>query len=197
MLVFYKEKIAFLSVPKTGSTAWQTALSDRADMVISAPPLLKHSPVYRYNRFFRPMFEKVCETELELMAIMRDPLDWLGSWYRYRRRPEMAGQPNATHAVSFDEFVQAYMKGDKPAYAEVGNQLKFLEKRPNGVGVSHLFKYENQQRAIKFLENRLSMKITLQRENVSPTMAISISDRTRTRFMRKFSEEYAFYNAIN
>jgi hypothetical protein len=59
MLIFYKERLAFLSVPKTGTTAYETALRDRADMVISEPAMLKHAPVYRYNRFLRPMFTNV------------------------------------------------------------------------------------------------------------------------------------------
>ena len=104
MLVFFKERLAFLSVPKTGTTAYETALAPRADMVISEPPMLKHAPVYRYNRFIRPMFLKVCDAELELMAVMREPISWLGSWYRYRRRPFMQGKPNATFDVTFDEM---------------------------------------------------------------------------------------------
>ena len=79
MIVFFKERLAFLSVPKTGTTAYEKALAPRADMVISDPPMLKHAPVYRYNRFIRPMFLKICDAELELMAVMREPISWLGS----------------------------------------------------------------------------------------------------------------------
>ena len=79
MLVFFKERLAFLSVPKTGTTAYETALAARADMVIREPPMLKHAPVYRYNRFIRPMFLRVCDAEMELMAVMREPISWLGS----------------------------------------------------------------------------------------------------------------------
>ena len=64
MLVFFEERLAFLSVPKTGTTAYETALAPRADMVISEPPMLKHAPVYRYNRFIRPMYERVFGVEL-------------------------------------------------------------------------------------------------------------------------------------
>ena len=85
MLVFFKERLAFLSVPKTGTTAYQTALAPRADMVINDPPLLKHAPVYRYNRFIRQMFLDVCEAEMELMTVMREPVRWLSSWYRHAR----------------------------------------------------------------------------------------------------------------
>lgn len=196
MLVFFKERLAFLSVPKTGTTAYETALRDRADMVISEPPLLKHAPVYRYNRFLRPMFKNVCDAEMELMAVMREPVSWLGSWYRYRRRPFMAGKPNSTHDVSFDEFVLAYMKGKRPSFAEVGSQAKFLKAQENGTAVTHFFRYEDQPRLKGFLEDRLGVKLSLGQENVSPKMALELSADTESRFRRKFADEFALYASI-
>ncbi len=196
MLVFFKERLAFLSVPKTGTTAYQTALAARADMVIADPPLLKHAPVYRYNRFIRPMFLNVCDAEMELMAVMRDPVSWLSSWYRYRQRPFMKDKPNNTHGISFDDFVQAYMKGKRPGFAEVGSQLKFLERQPNGTGVTHLFRYEDQPRLQSFLEDRLDIKLTLERENVSPAFDVTLSPDLEERFRKKYAEEFALYDSI-
>lgn len=196
MLVFYKERLAFLSVPKTGTTAYQTALAARADMAITDPPLLKHAPVYRYNRFIRPMFSNVCDAEMELMAVMREPVSWLGSWYRYRKRPFMKGKPNNTHDVTFEEFILAYMKGKRPGFAEVGSQFKFLERQQNGTGITHLFAYENQPRLQRFLEDRLEIKLELARENVSPEMDIALSPDVEARFRRKFAEEFALYDSI-
>lgn len=196
MLVFHKERLVFLSVPKTGTTAYETALRDRADIVISDPPELKHAPVYRYNRFFRPMFDKVCHSEMETLAVMREPISWLGSWYRYRRRPFMRGKPNSTEDVSFDDFVTAYLKGDKPGFANVGSQAKFLEPRPNGVHVTHLFRYEDQPGLIRFLEQRLDVRIETARENVSPPMELDLSARTEARLRRKCAEEFALYDSI-
>ncbi|MDK3018483.1 gamma-glutamyl kinase [Pseudodonghicola flavimaris] len=196
MLVFYKERLVFLSVPKTGTTAYESALRDRADMVISDPPELKHAPVYRYNRFFRPMFDKVCHAEMETLAVMREPISWLGSWYRYRRRPFMAGKPNSTHDISFDDFVEAYAKGDPPGFARVGSQAKFLEPRPNGTRVMHLFRYEAQDRLRAFLQDRLDMEIATARENVSPEMPLSLSPRVEEKLRRKCAEEFALYDSI-
>ncbi|MEL6449792.1 MAG: gamma-glutamyl kinase [Pseudomonadota bacterium] len=196
MLIFFKAKLAFLSVPKTGTTAYESALRPHADMVISQPPMLKHAPVYRYNRFVRPMFLKVCDTELEVMAVMREPISWLGSWWRYRQRPFMQGKPNATHDISFDDFVLAYMKGDKPAFADVGSQYKFLETQPNGTGVTHLFRYENQDRLQRFLTERLDVSFELGRENVSPSVPLELSDNVATRFRRKFAVEFDLYDSI-
>lgn len=196
MLVFYKAKLAFLSVPKTGTTAYEAALRDHADMVISEPPTLKHAPVYRYNRFVRPMFLKICDTELEVMAVMREPISWLGSWWRYRQRPFMKGKPNATHGISFDDFILAYMKGKKPDFADVGSQFKFMESQPNGTGVTHLFRYEDQPRLQRFLTERLGVTFDLERANVSPAVPVELSADIETRFRRKFSEEFALYDSI-
>jgi hypothetical protein len=196
MLVFFTERLAFLSVPKTGSTAYQTALSPRADLVINDPPLLKHAPVYRYNRFIRPMFLNVCDAEMELMAVMREPVSWLSSWYRFRQRPFMKGKPNSTHDMTFDAFVTAYMKGKRPSFAEVGNQFKFLERQPNGTGITHLFRYEDQPRLQSFLEERLDVKLDLARENVSPDLDVSLSPAVAQRFRRKFSDDFDLYEGI-
>ncbi|WP_050928363.1 sulfotransferase family 2 domain-containing protein [Aestuariivita boseongensis] len=197
MLVFMKERLVFLSVPKTGTTAFESALASRADIVVSNPPELKHAPLYRYNRFFRPMFEKGCKIEdMETLAVMREPIDWLGSWYRYRQRDFMKGKPNATHGISFDDFVRAYCAETRPGFANVGSQAKFLEARPNGTAVTHLFRYEDQARLIGFLENRLGLRLTLGRENVSPKMALSLSPEVEALLRSTCAEEFALYDSI-
>lgn len=197
MLVFWKQGLVFLSVPKTGTTAWEQALSPLASMVVTDPPELKHAPVYRYNRFFRPMFEKACNTrDMETLAVMREPVSWLGSWYRYRRRPFMLGKPNATFDVSFDDFVSGYLQGTPPAFANVGSQARFLEPRQNGTAVDHLFRYEDQAGLIRFLEDRLATRIDLPRANVSPEMDLNLSAGVERRLRRKCAEEFALWDSI-
>ena len=196
MLVFFNERLAFLSVPKTGTTAYEAALAPRADLVISHPPMLKHAPVYRYNRFIRPMFLRVCDAEMELMAVMREPISWLGSWYRYRRRPFMKGKENNTHDVSFDEFVLGYIKGKKPGFADVGSQANFMKGQPNGTKITHYFRYEDQPRLQAFLQDRLGVALALERKNVSPEMELSLDADIERRLRRKCAEEFVLYDSI-
>ncbi|MBY6065574.1 gamma-glutamyl kinase [Leisingera aquaemixtae] len=196
MMIFFKERLALLSVPKTGTTAFQAALRNHADLVISDPPELKHAPLYRYNRWIRPMFEKVCGAELEVAAVMREPISWLGSWYRYRQRPALDGKPNSTKDVSFDDFLHAYCKGKPPAFANVGSQAKFLEAQPNGCKVSHLFRYEDQQALKQFLERRLETEIRLELKNVSPQADLSLSPGAEAHVRRKRAAEFELYNSI-
>nr|WP_280520637.1 gamma-glutamyl kinase [Phaeobacter sp. J2-8] len=196
VLVFWKERLAFMAVPKTGSTAYEAALAGRADMAILNPPELKHAPVYRYNRFFRPMFEKMGAEDMETLAVMREPISWLSSWYRYRQRPFMSGRPNSTEHLDFDTFVEGYCKGDRPGYANVGSQAKFLEPRPNGTKVTHLFRYENQAGLIAFLENRLAVTLDLPRANVSPTSDVTLSPKVEQKLRRKCAAEFELYDSI-
>ncbi|SHG30357.1 gamma-glutamyl kinase [Cognatishimia maritima] len=197
MLVFWKEKLVILAVPKTGTTALAQALGPRADIVINDPPELKHAPVFRYNRFFRPMFEKACGVDsMDIMAVMRDPVDWLGSWYRYRRRPFTKGTPASTHDVSFDDFVTEYCKEERRAFANVGSQAKFLEPRPNGTRVTHLFRYEDQDAILSFLDERLSDVPELTRANASPQMDLTLSPDVRALLQKTHAAEFALYVSL-
>ena len=196
MLVFAKARLVFLSVPKTGTTAWEKALAPVADIVVNDPPELKHAPVFRYNRFFRPMLEKFVAEDLEVLAVIREPVSWLGSWYRYRRRPFMQGRPNNTYEVSFDPFVEGYCRGDQPGYANVGSQAKFVEPAGNGTSVTRFFRYEDQVGLRRFLEDRLGQEIALTRENVSPEMPLELSAEVEAKLRRKCAAEFALHDSI-
>jgi len=195
MLVFYKERLAFLAVPKTGSTAYHSALASRADLVITGPPELKHAPIRRYDRFVQNIFRKMYDTEMEIMAVVREPIDWLSSWYRFRSREDRIGHPHSTRDLSFDDFVCAYMKNPRPEFADVGSQSQFFRTRNNGFGASHVFKYENQDKILSFLQDRLDMQISLERENVSPLRETMLSPETERKFRKHHAAEFACHDA--
>lgn len=196
MLVFWNERLVLLSVPKTGTHAYTQALGPRASMVITDPPELKHAPVYRYNRFFRPMFEKMGAEEMELVAVIREPLDWLGSWYRYRQRPALDGRPTSTKGHSFDAFLEASCEDTPPAFANVGNQAKFVEARPNGTAVSHFFRYEDQAGLRAFLAERLGDLPDIPSVNVSPRLDLQASPDVEALVRRERAAEFALWESI-
>ncbi|ANT61340.1 gamma-glutamyl kinase [Salipiger sp. CCB-MM3] len=193
MLVFWKARLVLLAVPKTGTSAYEAALGPHASMAVLDPPELKHAPVYRYNRFFRPMFEKMGVEHMELMAVVREPVSWLGSWYRYRQRGFLEGKPTSTRGLSFDDFVDAYTRGERPPFANVGSQAKFVEPRPNGTNVTHLFRYENQAVITGFLEERLGLTLDLPRENVSPRADLALSPEIEAKLRRKCAADFELW----
>ena len=166
MLVFFEQRLAFLATPKTGSTAIAAALESLAAVSIQRPPLLKHTTVHRYRRFIGPFLEAASKDSFTLVALMREPIDWLGSWYRFRQREET--EPGkSTRGMSFDAFVQAWCRDPRPDFADVGSQARFLRPR-QGQGVDRLFRYEEIGTFVHFLEDRLGCEIILPRLNVSP-----------------------------
>ena len=126
----------------------------------------------------------------ELFAVVRNPIDWLSSWYRYRYRDDLLGHENSTRGITFDDFVLEYCKGKPAPFANVGSQAKFLIVGEGELGVDHLFRYEAQDKMIAFLEKRLDMTIELKRLNVSPTVPLSLSADVEAKFRKKCAAEF-------
>ncbi len=198
MLVFWKQRLVILATPKTGSTAIQTALEPLSVLTIARPPELKHTPAYRYQRFVRPYLRAAAGAEFTAVALMREPIDWLGSWYRYRSRDEVAGTPVSTVGMDFVTFARGYLTDPRPAFADVGGQAKFLSGMNDApLGVEQLFRYENIQAFVDFLEDRLECAIELPQLNVSPPGETALSAEQAAELRAGLSAEYALYDAID
>ena len=194
MLVFWEQRLAFLATPKTGSTAIAAALESLAAVSIQRPPLLKHTTVHRYRRFIGPYLEAASKDTFTLVALMREPKDWLGSWYRFRQREETeAGK--STRGMSFDAFVRAWCQDPRPDFADVGSQGKFLRPR-QGVGVDRLFRYEEIGSFVHFLEERLGCEIILPRLNVSPPGMLELSAETEALLRETAVEDFGLYATL-
>jgi len=84
VIVFIKENLAILANPKTGTTALEQAIGNNADLIVRNPSAMKHFTISQFNFRFRAMCEKFSGSRIETMCLVREPVDWLGSWYRYR-----------------------------------------------------------------------------------------------------------------
>jgi hypothetical protein len=195
MLVFWEHRLVLLATPKTGSTAIEVALEPLASMAVQRPPELKHTPAYRYRRFIAPYLRATAGEEFTVMAMMREPLDWLGSWYRYRQREEIADGRKSTAGISFDQFVQDYMRRPRPPHADVGSQARFLSG-PDGLGVDRLFRYDDIDDLVHFLEERLDCEIILPRLNVSPEGVLDLAPATEAALRRFASADFALYESL-
>ena len=196
MLIFWKQKLAFLAVPKTGTSAYAQALGPIASLSIQDPPELKHAPLIRYNRFIRPMYDIVCNTQLDTMAVIREPISWMGSWYRYRQRPFLKGKPTSTQDISFDTFVRGYLQSSPPTYAHIGSQARFITPRAGTPPVTYLFRYENQSRLREFLEHRLGTKIQIPRHNASSQTKLNLSPCVEGDVLEKYQADFNLWHSL-
>lgn len=191
MLVSLNAGIAYLAMPKTGSTAIETALMQDSDIVMSGHPNLKHMRLRRFERFVRPLLQ---DYEVDTVAVIREPIEWLGSWYRYRARDALAGKPQSTASLSFEQFITDWMMDDPPIHARVGRPAEFLAAPQGGTGITHLFRYESFDALVSFLEARFNRKLSLQMINVSPKMDLDLSADLRRALDERLRPEFDLYD---
>jgi hypothetical protein len=194
VLVFWKERFVLLAVPKTGTTALEGALAPRASLVLRDPPTVKHAPVYRYARFVAPLLAASGGEGFETVAVVREPVSWLSSWYRYRHRDDLVGHPNSTRGISLDDFVREYARGKPAPFASVGSQAKFVCDGEGKVAVTHLFRYEEPAGLLAFLAERLGpLGRDLPRLNVSPVLEVALSAEVEGLLREKRAAEFSVW----
>ncbi len=196
MLIFLKEQLVFFATPKTASTAIEITLGNLCEIRLSKNPSVKHTPYRKYKRFLAPFITTVMNGEPDRIAAFREPVDWLGSWYRYRSRPELQGSNNSTQNISFDQFVEGYLQDKPPAFARIGSQAKFVSDKDGVLGMTHLFRYDRMSGMVAFLEKRLKKQIKLPHSNVSPKAELSLSPALLKDLQNVYARDFEIYDMI-
>lgn len=196
MLVFVDANIVLFAVPKTGSTAYHLALRGKADISLANKAGLKHMTARKFDRDFGPYLAQAHGLHPERVAVMRDPLEQLRSWYRYRQDPKRKGAGNSAAGMSFDDFVLAAIEDTPPPFARVGSQFAFVTDDAGDVRIDHLFAYEKQAVFRRFLEDRLGQKIETKEKNVSPSAPTPISPEVEAQLRAARADDFALHAAI-
>jgi len=196
MLIFIKERLVLFATPKTASTSIETTLQNLSSMKLSAPSVVKHTTYRRYKRLLEPYVVAIIDDTPDCIAAFREPVDWLGSWYRYRGRQSLIGKDNSTHGITFDQFVAAYLQDDQPKFANVGSQARFVSTKNGTLGMSHLFRYDKINTMIAFLEDRLNKRIKLPQINVSPKAELSLSPDLLKELQNAYARDFEIYDTI-
>lgn len=196
MLIFLKEQLVFFATPKTASTAIETTLGNFCEIRLSRNPSVKHTPYRKYQRFLAPFIATVIDREPDRIAAFREPVDWLGSWYRYRGRPELTGSKNSTNGISFDQFVEGYLQDTPPHFARVGSQAKFVSDKDGALGMTHLFRYNQLDIMVDFMAKRLKKQIKLPHSNVSPKAELSLSPALLKELQNTYARDFEIYETI-
>jgi len=196
MLIFWDQKLVCLATPKTGTTALAAALEARATISMQRPPVVKHTNSQRYHRFIGPYLRATSGAEFCTVALMREPVDWLASWYRFRLREDLEGGANSTRGLSFEDFVRAFCSDPQPEFARVGSQARFLAP-PGKPRVDHIFRYEDMPRYVAFLEERLKCRLELPKLNVSPPADVTLSSDGMALLRSHMAADFALYESLS
>lgn len=194
MLIFSAQSLVFIAVPKTGTTAIEMALRPKADILFLKRR--KHITAQRFHNRFAPFLSKEFGLELERFAVIREPLEQIRSWYRYRAREARQGSEFSTEGVSFDEFVRQVISDDPPPHAAIGSQMGMLANGRDALMVHHLFAHETPPRLLGFLESRFGEPITLKPKNVSPLVEAELEPATLVRLKQARAAEFELYARV-
>ena len=89
MLIFWEKRLVFLATPKAGSTAIEAALESLANVAVQRPSPLKHTDLRAYRQYIEPWLRHETGESFTTVALMREPISWLQSWYRFLLRDDI------------------------------------------------------------------------------------------------------------
>lgn len=199
MLVLKKARLVFLANPKTATQSLRAVLAPFAKATPDDTGD-KHINAQIYGRKWARRITARIGAAPETFSVMRDPLEHLGSWYRYRQRDALRGHENATHHVSFAEFVEARLSDDPPPFARIGRQDRFLGFLNSGPPVNYIFDYAQLDLLMSFLSTRLGQGLTLPRRNVSPLAdpdGLDLPEALVARLHEAHANEFALYQQVS
>ncbi len=193
MLISINKRLAYLAMPKTGTTAIQTALGPHCEIRFGRSPRAKHMSMGVFEEFMMPYLREIGAGDTETFCVIREPVDWLGSWYRYRSRVKRDKAPRSTQGISFETFVEGYLAKRQPEYAKLGRPTRFVAGVSGKPAVTHMFRYENIPGLMTFLEKRFGKEIRLPKVNVSPNGEMTLPPALRARLEAERAEDFALY----
>lgn len=200
MIISKRGNFIYFANPKTATTAIEAALLPYATVYIGDDPALKHIGVNQYKKLIEPFLEEIgIGKELDRIGVIRHPIDWLASWYKYRKRSADNNTAVSTQNIGFDEFARAFMdKENRPEYARIGSPSGILNEKGAKFGVNYLYAYEALDRMASDLSSRLDTEIEFHtRINESDEFETELEPETESLLKEHFKKDFERYeNAL-
>lgn len=194
MLIFWDQRLAFLATPKAGSTAVEAALESLAAAAMLRPAPLKHTDIATWTRHVGPWLQHCTGERFSTVALMREPVDWLRSWYRFKQRDDLEDPEHLMSGVSFTQFAADYAAAGGPERLNVGTQSEFLTG--GGQQVDRIFRYEDMASFVEYLEDRLDCALELPRLNVPPSVDVALEASAEAELRDAMHRDVALYQSL-
>lgn len=195
MLIFWDHRLVFLATPKAGSTAVEVALESLSSASLQRPAALKHTNIATYGRHVGPWLQAQSGVRFDTVALMREPVDWLRSWYRFKQRDDLEDPDHAMEGASFPRFARRYAASAGPDDLKIGTQSGFLVDPVHQV--DRIFRYEDMDRFVTFLEDRLDCGIRLPRINVPPAADVGLPPDEETALRHAMHDDLRLYEGLD
>lgn len=197
MLALPAHGFVMLSLPKSASTSLVRSVQRHAEVVLRINPGLKHINCKQFHELVVPLLRKggYHRKDYELCSMFREPVEWLESWWRYRRRPELVDSERFTGEQTFEEFALEYMQRKNPMR---GRPARFVAMGPGlEIGVDRIFRLEAPEVWQPWMAAKVGKDLDFAQANRSSARdEPELTAATRARLVEFFRPEYDIYQRL-
>lgn len=167
MLIGVKKKFVFVANTKTASTSIEHALADYAEIMLGGSPNRKHMPLRRIPREYWFLFDRPKHRfdSYFRFGVMREPISWIDSWFRYRKGNQVASPLPAE--MTFEDFWKARDWNIQTAKGEKYLQSTQFTGHDGTLLADVIIPYERIGDYLPRIFAALDVKAPLPRRNVS------------------------------
>lgn len=195
MLVSFRHRFVFIAVPKCGTTALEAALRPHMPTRLAGPPGVKHAGLRDFDTYLRPLFAEKGFDDFTTVGAVREPIDWLMSWWRYRSDTEFRKNNKYAGHVTFPEFVDAYLSPEPPVFANLHLRHPSELLTHDGRRADEIFRYENIDGMVAWLSERLGVELQPPTRNQSIRPRVDVSPALRDRLRKALAADYELWEA--
>jgi hypothetical protein len=198
MLISTKKKFVFLSNYKCASTSIESVLKEHCELILDGHKF-KHLPIDKFNKYIKPLLETMGFYDFETYCIVRNPIDYVFSWYRYRQRDELKKSESIKYTgdITFDQFVKESCSEYPPLTRPREYQHIFVGFKNGKFKVDNVYTLDNIKLFSKSIYDRYNIDINIPNKNVSPKRNFSLSDESWVLFKETFKNDIQMYEFLN
>ncbi|WP_323034659.1 sulfotransferase family 2 domain-containing protein [Pararhodobacter sp.] len=199
MLIGVRKRFVFVANTKTASTSIDSVLCLHAEIMRAGSPERKHmklgaiaaeygflfrNPKFNFDTFFK-------------FGVMREPLSWINSWYRYRRGNNVDSPLRAD--MTFEEFWHARDWNTQREGGKKYLQSNFFVDAEGKNLADVIIPYERMNDYIPEIFAALKVSGTLPRQNVSEVREtpLHLSPELRAEMLDFYAPDYEIYNQLD
>ena len=194
---------AFLCMPKCASTSIEAAIKKFCNINFSGHPTIKHINAQVFSESILAAHQKlVPSSNIESFCLIREPLEWIESWYRFRTRdqlkdPRHPNHKNYTGNISYNDFIKEYIsEGKRKSFANLRTQYKFLSLNNGQIGVDHIIPMDRLDLVTNLLSEKLEQKIKIRKKNVSPRVPVPLERGIEEKLRQYLAKDIAVYEFV-
>ncbi len=197
MLIGLERKFVFVANTKTASTSIESVLKPHADIQHAGNPERKHVPLRRAFNLYPEVFGTGREKAGDYFkfGVMRDPLDWIGSWFRYRKGNKVDAPLPADM-----EFAEFWALADWNIRRRDGT--RFLQRHmfsdvQGGLLADVIIPFDQLNSLFTEICDAFGFESKLPRENVSHVSELSVPKSLEEELREFYAPDYALFGQLD